>query len=559
MRPLVDKKHFIHLVEFRTVFPGERAPTNRLDLVKTIPKNLLIWIFSELNKRTKSPVEFKYDLSLEKQTELIAYLCDKRIQLIKPYLRGMVSIMYNIQQSKSFTGAPVLISRVMCIHALQEMVRELPDTFQISYELSDEEILNLFKYIACVNEHIGQFRKREGKPLTFHEELISAGIVLNEPLLTIMPLMIFNWYMNLVKYFQSNPKFNSHIETYFNKIGFTPQEFLHHIATIYFEDRGNYSVNRHTRDDVDGTFTRLYEFMSAATMKKPLHDFDIIPIRKHPIYKVEGEELRYTIMDFSLILDKMYEMFINDFWFDYLEPAGIDIRAYRSAIGYFFEGYCTRLFKDMFSWSRQPIQCTSENLIRVGKEQEELGDVYYRNKKNIIRGELKATGIYTKNREGFTDSFYGKGMDEFYDSFGISQLIKNIRRIHEYGPQIDSDFPTGNIVIYPILVLNERYFLASYITTAFQQRMKQIFDKDPLPSNIHVRPIAVFHLSDLENLVYMIKSKKVNIWDLLKKNFIKNPQEPNHIGQTMHSTGVFTEEFNWEFTDWAGVPGRTET
>ena len=89
--------------------------------------------------------------------------------------------------------------------------------------------------------------------------------------------------------------------------------------------------------------------------------------------------------------------------------------------------------------------------------------------------------------------------------------------------------------------------------------MKQIFDKDPLPSNIHVRPIAVFHLSDLENLVYMIKSRKVNIWDLLKKNFIKHPQEPNQIGQTMHSTGVFPEEFNWEFTDWAGIPGRSES
>jgi len=551
---LRDKDNFIHIVEFKEIFPHEQLPANRLELIKTIPKNTLVWIFSHLNKLLKSPVDLNYDMTLEKQIELLKYLCNGNKEMARPYILAMGRIYGKVRAPKNSTGIPMFISRVLCLHALQEIVLDYNGKYQEIYTLTDDDILNLLKYIACVNEHIAVYKKRHKQQLTFHEELLSAGIVLNEPLITVMPFKIFNWYMKLIEFFQSDSRISQHIADYFKHIGFTPQQFLHLIGTMYLEDRGNYNTNRHTRDDVDGSFTHMFEFMSKNINIRQRHELDIIPIRKYPIYKIKESDRQYIILDFVLLLEKMYEMFINDFYFDWLKAKDFMFDEYMGIVGKFFEGYCSKILNRMFEWSDSKIQCTSENKIYVGKNEDELCDVYYREGKNILFGEMKATGIYSSHREGFTDSMFGEDKEKFYKSISLNQLIKNIRRLHEYGEQIDEDFPTGsNTVVYPILILNEKYYRATYVPVALQERIIAEFEKEKLPSNIIVRPITVIHISDLEAMEEMIHKRKITIWELLKRNYIKNPQKPNPISFTMERTRIPPTPVSEDFMEWLGL------
>ncbi len=89
----------------------------------------------------KSPVDLNYDMTLEKQIELLKYLCNGNKEMARPYILAMGRIYGKVRAPKNSTGIPMFISRVLCLHALQEIVLDYNGKYQEIYTLTDDDIL----------------------------------------------------------------------------------------------------------------------------------------------------------------------------------------------------------------------------------------------------------------------------------------------------------------------------------------------------------------------------------------------------------------------------------
>ncbi len=248
-------------------------------------------------------------------------------------------------------------------------------------------------------------------------------------------------------------------------------------------------------------------------------------------------------MDFALCVDKLYDMFINDFWFDKLKPNNFKRDEYGGIIGYYFEDYCSDILGKTFDfWKYPPIKFDADTKIIVNKQKENYCDLYFRQNKKILIGEMKSTSINSKHREGFTSSLFQASKQEFYDAFGLRQLIKYMRLLREHASDFDVSFPkNGTLDIYPVIVLNEKLFKFPLISAAFQEILFKELKDNPIDKMI-VRPITIFHLSDLEDMREMIANKNedkksIRIWDLLKSNMVA-PNKPSGISYTIRNTKI---------------------
>ena len=82
----------------------------------------------------------------------------------------------------------------------------------------------------------------------------------------------------------------------------------------------------------------------------------LISIKKSPFYQISDNE--YCLIDNILALDKCYNQFINDFWFDYINSVkkengsiAFTIKDYRSIIGYFLENYTEQILLKMIGFT----------------------------------------------------------------------------------------------------------------------------------------------------------------------------------------------------------------
>lgn len=117
---------------------------------------------------------------------------------------------------------------------------------------------------------------------------------------------------------------------------------------------------------------------------------------------------------------------------------------------------------------------------------------------------------------GNVDEFYKNNRNEFFKSFGIDQLVSSIKNIHEAMPVLDSKFPKNkNIRIFSIIIFNEKALQTPLMAKIFQDRFMELLNG--FKSNkIHLYPLSLIHVSDLENLQDFLRNNHRQIWELLK-------------------------------------------
>ncbi|MEI9954912.1 MAG: hypothetical protein WDM90_01030 [Ferruginibacter sp.] len=228
------------------------------------------------------------------------------------------------------------------------------------------------------------------------------------------------------------------------------------------------------------------------------------------------------------MLEKTYNQFLNDFWFDKVklernrngtELCSID--TYRSVIGYFFEKYTNDSIKTSFS-NALHWKVKTFNELKVIKErlEIELADVYIRHNNKICIGQVKSTGLYdTEKYAGDIDKFYKNDRSRFFKSFGIDQLITSINNFETTVIQIDPYFPIIKpYKIYPLIIINEKALQTPVMAQIFNQRFNELRSSLNENSKMTVYPLALIHVSDLEQMEEPLKNAPNLFWKILDYN-----------------------------------------
>ncbi|WP_339717902.1 hypothetical protein [Cyclobacterium amurskyense] len=321
----------------------------------------------------------------------------------------------------------------------------------------------------------------------------------------------------MIEHFLDSKTYGQELVAYFrNTYQLFPKEFCKRVIELYMGKSTDNPKFEYCYKIVTNNI--VIRNLSERVQYQKLHT--LLGLRKSPFIKVSDDE--FLLGDKTFLIEKIYTQFINDFWFDWLQPQKSDINKpifkmsdYRGEFGRFFENYGSKLLKDTFAMYKYST-CLALEELKYGKIEEELCDFYLRYEKRILLIEIKGGGIDDQSKYGGDlASLYKKDRDKFYKRYGVDQLIHALSEIEKNFPKVDPNLPTGKtITVYPVIIMNEKVFQTPLMAQLFNARFQEQVVNIKL-TKINVKPLTLTHISDWENAEDYLFENPKKIWDLL--------------------------------------------
>lgn len=509
------------ILEYKHFFDSN-PPSNRLDLVKHIPKLQLLYEIAGQNYRLKPYNQLKYDFSLETQAKELEYFCPIDKNLHKHYVR--IASSY----TKSKIDFPIIFNRAANLFALEEILNNngfLEDE-EDKFDMRTVEVWDgIFRYLLSVNTEIVKVKQLPPDDITI-ESISASTIALNELMIEDNPIYIPFKGISLIDYLSKHPVYGAELHKYFNDtLKINKDKFIFNLLSL---SMANDQQNRYT--GFAYRTTEPDEFLDFLSSKKIENNdyIKLLTIKKTPFFK--ESDTRYIVLDINFLINKSYNFFVNDFWFDYLKPQKNDkgeekfsVKNYRAVFGLFFEEYVSKIIENSFSHLNYPKPLLFDDLkIKTSSGQIEIADIYVRQNKKILVGQVKSSSIYDNEKySGEINSLYRNDREKFFKDFGVNQTFDSIQKILDHSDSFDSKLQINKrLEFYPIIVVNDKVFQTPLIPNLLHRRFQELLDNhDYKPHKIN--PLLVIHISDLEYLENLLAKKKQIIWNLLESHYKK--------------------------------------
>jgi len=497
---------------------GVSPPADRLSLIRGISKNSLLLELSGLNFRLRGKFakEIKSDPSTQ-QAELF-YFCAKNPTLYNKYVAA----------ANRFTNGNKtnLFSRPSCTFAIEEIIQsDIPEIegFTLSKISEWEAIL---QYILAVNEHITKYERQFNSEVTF-ESLNPHLIPISEMLLVPDPLYTLHRGLMLMNYLAAHNDTKIALSTYISQTYRTNyEEFIKMLYRLYFSnDHKDANLNFYYMVSDNDPHKYVFDILSQRMSIKEV--ITLLDIKKYPFYK--NGTGHYILTDNILLLDKIYQQFINDFWYDHLavednsNQKSFSFQDYKAIIGRFFEGYVEGLLRKSFAGQSGFVLKTLDQLkVRIKKQQSDFADLYIRQDGKVLVGEIKSTSIYDDEKYGRNiEALYRNDRDKFFKKFGVDQLVSYIRNLKSDLTEIDPGLiEQKKIRVWPVIIFNEKAFQTPMMAPVFNKRFKELLGNKKMPE-VYVYPLTIMHVGDVEQMHITLKKEPGRIWQLLTNGFWK--------------------------------------
>lgn len=524
-------------------FFNSSVPANPIDLIKTIPKDELIASIAAINTRLKPVFNTSFDNSIETQIEsLRAILLD----LENPIYNGIATPFI-----KQYLGLPenhIFFTRVTCLYAYQEIIATSGFVMTKPPQYTPKQRIDLFKYLLLCNERVLYFDRsysgNDHKILgnRFFEYFMFKELPHNQYYFVPHPLNRFyiGWY--LMNKLSTDSFFTKHFQAYLKKtFGLKDiTEFYKYIIGQFFGSNDDNLKITYLKIKVEhvAAIQVLTELSKRNALPLPAHTdlkvLDFLELKKSPVYNggVKDGIHTFIIMDSILFLEKIYSLFLNDFWFDYLKPNSIcNRRDWGSFIGTnFFEPFIDEIFLNISSNNKRAVYMNSDLLTFDidGKGKIEYADFYFRHKNKVLLVEAKSNYLPMVNGYKTVNTikeFKKIDVNKFYKDFGLLQLAEkttiefDIYKSHIKDPLLQTK---GKVKLYPLLLLNEPILSLGPSNLAFRKKFNQLLTTkgiDKETDTVRIMPLSIINISELQDLEQTICDREQTLFNLFQMHF----------------------------------------
>jgi hypothetical protein len=434
------------------------------------------------------------------------------------------SVLADKYSSKDSIG--FIFIRQACLFALEEIIQSdievLPEFSMQSTEVWE----SILKYLLSVNTEITKIKEENpDQPIDF-EMLNPKMIPLNELLLISDPFYTVYRGLRLFQHLAQHELLGAIFLEYFEQTygGVTYDRYLFEICRMLIANNHDNTVFNFVYNLENEEFIHLFESLSRRTENVQI--YKLLSIKKNPFFK--AKEDRFFVLDNAILAEKAYSQFINDFWFDKVKHVINDqgktlfnMQAYKSIIGYFFESYVDEKLRFSFEKAKYyAIKTFGELLIQTQAGSIEIADFYIRKNKKVIIGQVKSSSIYDEERySGDVDVLYKNNRNAFFKNFGVDQLVSSIKSLDITIPIIDDKFPVNRIYnVFPVIVFSERAIQTPLMAKIFQDRFNELI-ADYDNKKVHIYPLSLIHISDLESIEEYLHHDHEKIWSIFDKHF----------------------------------------
>lgn len=501
------------ILDFQNVFE-QTAPADRLAFLKRngITKNEVLSRLSLINFMLSPTISTRFDYSQEMQHSIL----DKMLSIDNSH--AAIGVL-----KKKISENAIIFNRPTNLFAMMEIINsDLPEGTKDT-KVSNIQEIDFFGYYLSVNHETNTIGSDYDPKKPDLEHLNISFIAHNEYFEDVDPIQTVYRGKKLFEWIESNTDYKDLFNEYIFEIsGKNATEYLIEIVSIFFaSESAKEEFNFYFKLDSE---VPIFKSFSDRTIPINIgNQLEALDIRKSPIYQLDNES--YILLDNKFLLEKCYNLIIWDFLFEKLVKEKTDrerkriIIEYRSSIGYFFEEYVREKIDKSLPHMKHPKPKLFDDLKIGGKE---VGDIYIRENKKVILGEVKSSGIPSKSKYGETLSdLYANDRPKFFKIHGLDQLITNLNNLltnpNEYDTKLDL---SKKNTIFPIIVTNEVALTLGFTIHVFNQEFNSRFDRSKHDNQL-IKPVMILHISDLEFLEQYLKDKSINIFDFLCQHYRK--------------------------------------
>ncbi len=533
------------IVGYHWVFdnPIPKTREERLQLIKHIPKNVIIHNIASFNYLQREFNSFSYDISDELQWKNLTFWLNSPKADI--YKKRILQYLKKINQEEK---SAILFNRQANLFIIQEVIYHGSDLDAEGFDESKvmEDVFKYYLSVNCliVNEKDDEQEDREDnenaeKVFDFKRFTVS-NLYIDTYSFANNPIFILERYPELIQYLRSKPELNKYFADYFNPLGYDPEQLLKYIAEFYFNLPKSESSYLAPFISIPTDDQQRIQILDAISELRPeielKHNFDLSRIKKSPLYKVPGKH--YIVLDHDFLIQKLYQFAINDYFFDYLKPNGaVNYAYYAAEIGIFFENYVSDILRKTFKGQDVTLKTLDDLKTKITGDEIELADFYIREGNNIILGQVKASALNTEQNRGTVESLFTNEKD-FLGDFGLLQTFDTIQYLKTYPKKFDSQIKDDVVYnIYPVIILNEGITSSLAVHCLFNNELNTLIRSDSFP-NFRFRYVTLLHIQDLERISPSIENKTHKIWDILDFNMVNGVPKP--LDETLDKLG-FTQ------------------
>ena len=526
-------------------FYEEPLPEEPLKLIRHLPKKEVITTISLINAKLKPVHATYFDDSREKQIECSEFLF---LENQNPVKSGFFNSLM-----RQYVTLPInynLYTRVTCLYALQLVIgdNDFADSNQRQY--TSEERESIFKFLLCANEnllHSDALHDGASEELgeDYFEFFMFKEMPHNQHYESSNPLNIFFKSWSLFNRLKEAEEFKEHLEIFLNDNFGTADMDTYFKFQMYnyfksYDANLGFNYLNVPSDETEAIIIldKLSERQDYQVPdKSDLKIFDFFDLKKSPVYLNEDvneeDNLRsYIILDNIFFIEKMYSLFVNDFWFDYLKPNEICNRPdWGNFIGaVFFEPFLEDIFSNILKGQPYYIYKSTDDL-KVslnGQTEIEYADFYLRKGNKIALIEAKSN--YIPIVQGYknvasVEDYRNLNLKKFYKDFGISQLAsKTIKHFHNYKTEIGDDGLKANkrVHLYPILLVNEPILSSTYVLFAMKRRFLNLLEQEGIKlsdKNHSIKPLIILNVAELQTLEQSLNEGNRDFFNLLKSYY----------------------------------------
>jgi len=511
---------------------GEEPPSDRISLLKGVDRKHLLVEIAGLNYRIKTKKKISYDISEKFQLTELEYF-SPTTDIYQKY----IAIFKN--HTHPYDGTPVYFCRQACLFAMEEIVNCDQITVVENFVMAKPEVWEaILKYLLAINTRITLYRtKGNGKP--GFEDINPQLLPLNELTVETDPFYTSLRGYWLIQHLENNQKYQEDLRSYFQyTYGISPGQFIYNLLNLCYTNEQRNEVLDFFYMPAENSLPFIEQLSKTFENNETIK---LLSIRKYPMVKVDEGE--FILTDAVNLIEKSYNQFLNDFWFDWLKTKKDDqgnllhnVVHYHSEFGRFFECYVKVLLYSCFGNYKYSKLLTFNDLkIRNHSGDIEIADVYLRYGNKIIIGEVKSGYIYDNAKySGEADALYKNNRDKFFDDSGVNQVITHINNLADRISNLDTKFPFEHqLTVYPIIIFNDKALQTPFMADIFNNRFSELKTAIKL-TKINLKSLSIIHINDLERLEKVLIDSPKLIWQILDYHVKDNRFIPAFYSTVFH-------------------------
>lgn len=525
----------------------KKIPNYPINLIKHLPKTELIVTISRINSLLNPQNSNGIDNSFETQIECVKTITDQD-QNLKTYNYKSVEKYYK----KHFSENHILFTRTTCLYALNEIISSNVFLKEIKTTYLPEERMGIFEYLLVCNEIFLNLSEKyspnelEKQGVDFFEFSAFNGLPFNQYLLNENPLTTFyrSWF--LFTKIQNNVIFSEHFNNYtLEEFGTKDIQELFKIFVYnyFFSFDMNLKINYLNIPKKEKIVINILNSFSNPIQQKNIDHkniktLDFLTLKKNPLFRInlknKSEFESYIILDTKMLLNKVYSLFFNDFWFDYLKIKTEYKRSdWGSFIGtHYFENIIFEIID--FSFKNNPSYTIKKydelKLKYKGNNLIEVADIYISKRQKVFLAEVKSNYInMVDGYKSVTDikSFLKLDLNSFYEKFGLEQLVtKTINDFHSYKHLLNDKSLNldRKVHIYPAIIVNEDILTSGTFSFILRNKFDSLMNEHNISKKNKVqliKPLLVISIEQLQELEQSFSENSLDFFNFLDAYYQK--------------------------------------